>query len=95
MPTDEFDRNLLKFIAASVFASLSLEVAREMFGKSYFALGAGERISADQAAQAMLWGNINGLKPEIFAQGQNPSPAPAGFQPPAGTGKATRGPDQT
>lgn len=78
-PTEPSEVNLLKVIAASSYASLNLSVAREMFGKSYFALGQLEKTAAEQAAWGMLSGNFAQLTPELFATQLRPQ---VGFQAP-------------
>lgn len=75
---DDFAVNLLKAIAAEMFYLCGLQTAREMFGKSYFSLGAGEKAAVDQATIAMIAGNYQMLTPE-WLQAQK-SQAPAGFQ---------------
>ena len=74
----EFDTNLLRVIAAELHLSNGLHVAREMFGKSYFALGVSEKVAVDQAANAMLAGNFQMMSAE-YLKGQT-ARAPVGFQ---------------
>ena len=75
---DDFSVNLLKTIAAQMFYLCGLQTAREMYGKSYFSLGIGEKTAVDQAVLAMVGGNFQSLTPEAL-QAQKPQ-APAGFQ---------------
>jgi hypothetical protein len=75
---DDFGVNLLKTIAAEMFYLCGLQTAREMFGKGYFSLGAGEKVAVDQATIAMIGGNFQMLTPE-WLQGQK-SQGSAGFQ---------------
>jgi hypothetical protein len=49
MAEENFDTNLLRWISAELYFLLGMQAAREMFGKSYFSLGAGERIAVDNA----------------------------------------------
>jgi hypothetical protein len=45
----EFDTQLTKLIAAELYVGLSIAVARELFGKSYFALGMAEKAAVGTA----------------------------------------------
>jgi hypothetical protein len=76
---DNFDTNLMRFIAASFYLSLSLQASREMFGKSYFSLGVGERAIVDQALQTTVAANYQAVTPEYL---KGTTPATAGFQAP-------------
>jgi hypothetical protein len=63
-----------------------MHAAREMYGKSYFALGLAEKQAIDQMVLNQISGNYHTLTPEWF----QPPPAnqKAGFQP-IGPDKAT------
>ena len=50
MDEDISEMKLLRLIAAQLGFSVAMQTAREMFGKSYFACGAGEKATADQTA---------------------------------------------
>jgi hypothetical protein len=67
MNNSEFDTNILKLIAAQLTFSNSLLAAREMFGKSYFALGQQEKIAVDQAAFGNVAANFQNITPAIFS----------------------------
>jgi hypothetical protein len=43
-----FSENLLRAIAAELHLLNGMTAAREMFGKSYFSLGAGEQAAVNQ-----------------------------------------------
>lgn len=75
---DDFDTNLLRYIAATAYAQLGLSAAREMFGKSYFSLGGAEKTAVDNATFAMIAGNFQTLTAKNLTM---PPPAPVGFQP--------------
>ena len=77
---ERFDENLLRATVAQLQLLTTLTAAREMFGKSYFSLGAGERI-ADEAAWRMIGNNYQNLTREALAS-QQPS-EPMGFHVPA------------
>jgi hypothetical protein len=83
MAEENFTVNLLRLVAAQLWVSLGLQTAREMYGKSYFSLGAGEKAVVDQAVNTMTAGNYQLLTPAYLAA-QNPK-APMGFQVPTAT----------
>src|SRR5215467_4179485 len=64
MADEDFLTNITRMIAAELFAMLNLQIAREMFGKSYFSLGAGEKTVVDQHAFALLSANYQSVTPE-------------------------------
>jgi hypothetical protein len=74
---EDFDRNLLRMIAAELLLLNGMTLAREMYGKSYFALGIGEKIAVDQTVLNMLSGNYQMITPEFLA-GQE-AKQPMGF----------------
>ena len=80
MAEENIETNLLRVIAAELYLSLGLQTAREMYGKSYFALGVGEKAAVDQAVLGAVGGNYQAMTPE-FLKIQASKP-PAGFQAP-------------
>lgn len=77
MSENSFDQNLLRAVFAQLHFQSGLLAAKEMFGKSYFALGTGEKVAVDQAVIGMIASNYNLITPEFLAgQKQNP----IGFQ---------------
>jgi len=84
MADEKFETNLLRVVAAELFYLIGLQAAREMYGKSYFSLGLGEKAAVDQAVFAAIANNYQAMTPE-FLKGQALKP-PVGFQPPAQTG---------
>jgi hypothetical protein len=79
MPTPEdFTTNMLRMICATLYSSVSLQIARDMYGKGYFALGVGEKLTVDQAAFAMIAANFQAVTPENLAT--QAASKPAGFQ---------------
>lgn len=50
-----------------------------MYGKSYYALGVGEKATVDQAVNSQIFGNLATITPALFAQ-QTPAPTPAAPQ---------------
>jgi hypothetical protein len=77
MAEEKFSENLLRMIAGELHLLSSLIASREMFGKGYFALGAGERAILDQTLMTMTAGNYQAITPQFLA-GQTP-PQPMGF----------------
>jgi hypothetical protein len=79
MAEEKFSDNLLRVIAAELHLLNGMTAAREMFGKSYFALGLGEKGAVDQAVTAMVAGNYQGvMTPEGLAS--QTTQQPAGFR---------------
>jgi hypothetical protein len=79
MAEEKFSDNLMRAIAAELHFLNGMTVAREMFGKSYFALGIGEKAAVDQAVTTMVASNYQVvMTPEGLAS-QVPQ-QPAGFR---------------
>ena len=72
-----FHDNLLRMVAAQLHFSNAMTAAREMFGRSYFSLGTGEKVAVDQAVFASTASNFQAITPEFLA-GHKP-PHPVGF----------------
>jgi hypothetical protein len=80
MAAETFSDNLLRAIGAELHLQSGLSMAREMFGKSYFALGVAEKATVDQTVLTMLAANFQWLTPEnLAAQKQQNT---VGFVPP-------------
>ncbi len=85
---DKFELNLLKLVAAELYFSLGMRAAREMYGKSYFSLGVGEKLAVDQAVHQTVQANFQGLTPDfvMFQTAQKPvgflNPTVPGSEPP-------------
>jgi len=77
--SDTFDTNLFRLTAAAASTLVTLAVARELFGKSYFALGIAERAIVDRNAFEIVAAQYQSMTPERF--GGTPS-GTMGFQPP-------------
>lgn len=80
---ENFDTNLLRWIAAQLYFSLGMQVSHEMFGKSYFALGEGERIAVNNAVGGSVRGNYQAMTPD-FLVGQEAPPKNPAAKPPVG-----------
>lgn len=77
MEDQKFAVNLLRLLGAQLAVQNGLTLAREMYGKSYFALGVGEKATVDQAVFQMTAANYQGITPE-FLEGQQ-AKQPIGF----------------
>jgi len=75
---EDFTTNMLRMVCGALVSSISLQASREMFGKSYFSLGMGERAILDQAVFAMLAANFQSVTPENLAT--QATAKPVGFQ---------------
>lgn len=86
MPTD-YETNLVRVQTAVAHAQLAMTIAREMFGKSFFALGVQERSIVDGHVVPMIGHYYGMLSPEGLQQQVRPamgfqSGAPASPPPP-------------
>ena len=77
MPNDDFPTNLLRASVAYLTFQSALLAAREMFGKSYFALGVAEKVAVDQAVLGNVAANYHALTPQALASQE--APRDAGF----------------
>jgi hypothetical protein len=78
---DEFSENLLRAIAAELHLLTGMTAAREMYGKSYFSLGVGEKAAVDQAVIQMIAGNYQMITAEFLAAQRAPQPMGFPIQP--------------
>jgi hypothetical protein len=76
---DVFSENLLRMIGAVLYQMLTHQTAQEMFGKSYMALGAGEKLSLEQTVFQMVASSYQAITPENLRSQQQHKPQ-AGFQ---------------
>jgi hypothetical protein len=80
MPDHTFSENLLRAVVAELHFSNLMTAAREMFGKSYFALGLPEKTAVDEATLRSVGASYAAVTPEWLA-GQQPA-NPVGFRAP-------------
>jgi hypothetical protein len=80
MSASDFTNDLLRMIAAELHFLNGMNAAREMFGKSYMALGSAEKAAVDQLVTGSVAGNFQAITPE-FLRSQEPA-MPIGFQAP-------------
>jgi hypothetical protein len=79
MAEEKFNENLMRAIAAELHFLVGMTAAREMYGKSYFSLGVGEKIAVDQAVTGMVAANYQGIMtPEGLAS--QSTQQPVGFR---------------
>ena len=76
---EDFQLNILKLICAELYFLAGLTASREMYGKSYYALGVGEKAAVDQAVNSQIFGNLATITPALFVQ---PTPDPTPEAPP-------------
>lgn len=72
---ETYGENLARMCAAHLTFQSGLLAAREMYGKSYFALGVGEKVAVDRTVSEMTAGNYQALTVENLA-GLSPSSQP-------------------
>ena len=67
---EQFETNMIRMIAAELYFLASMTAAREMYGKSYFSLGAVEKAAIDQAVWQSVNGNLEGMTAQLFAKSE-------------------------
>ena len=77
--SENFTDNLLRAIAADLHVLVGLTAAREMYGKSYFALGIAEKAAVDQTVLGMVASNYQALTPAFLAAQQPQQPVGFGI----------------
>jgi hypothetical protein len=80
MAEEKFSDNLMRAMVAQLHFLNGMTAAREMYGKSYFSLGVGEKAAVDQAVFGMVAANYQSLTPESLLS--QPTQQPMGFQAP-------------
>lgn len=74
MASETFSENLMRALVAEMHA-LNLQTAsREMFGRSYFSLGIGDKMAVDQVVLAVVGANYQAVTPEWLAGSQAAQP---------------------
>jgi hypothetical protein len=74
MAEENFSDNLLRAITAHLHLLAGMTAAREMFSKSYFSLGVGEKATVDQTVLNMVAGNYQALTTEALASQKTQEP---------------------
>jgi hypothetical protein len=96
MPDDPYDTDLMKWIAAELYFLAGMYAAREMYGKSYFSLGAVEKGAVDQIVLGQVGSNFQALTPELLnslkAKTAAPPPNPVGFRVPSAPAQSSGSP---
>ena len=80
MAEEKFSDNLMRAMVAQLHLLNGMTAAREMYGKSYFSLGIGEKAAVDQTVVGMVAGNYQSLTPESLAS--QTAQQPVGFRVP-------------
>lgn len=80
MGEEDFLTNVARMVAAELYFLAGMQCAREMCGKSYFALGVAEKIAVDQMVFGTIAANYQSATPENLKR-QTTQPQ-AGFQVP-------------
>lgn len=72
---NEHATNVLRLLCAETYFLCGMIASREMYGKSYFSLGVGEKTAVDNAVSSTVFANLASITPALF--GSQPQ---AGFQ---------------
>jgi hypothetical protein len=75
---EDFTTNMMRMLCGTLYFSASMQASREMYGRSYFSLGVGERAALDQVVLASVAANFQNVTPEKLAS--HSTAKPAGFQ---------------
>jgi hypothetical protein len=79
MPNDEFSTGLVKLLCAETWFLCQMTASREMYGKSYFALGVAEKQAVDQTVLNTVGAIQSSITPEWLGVS---SPKTKGFHSP-------------
>ena len=80
---EDYNINLTRLVAGELFFLLGMTAAREMYGKSYFSLGIGEKNAVDQAVRGAVQANCQAMTPDFVRQVTVPPMPVAAPQKPA------------
>ena len=84
MGQQNFEVDLLRLLVAEIWFAISMKAARELYGRSYFALGVGERVALDHVMAMMVGATYSDVTPTLF----RPQPKRVtGFRPDPGQGE--------
>jgi hypothetical protein len=72
---EDFTTNMMRMICGTLYFSASMQASREMYGRSYFSLGVGERAALDQVVLASVASNFLNVTAEKLASQSNTKPA--------------------
>jgi hypothetical protein len=81
MSNEQFGVNLFRAVVAEMHTLNLQTAAREMFGKSYFSLGIGDKMAVDQIVLAVVAANYAAVTAEWLAGAPPPQPVGFGIQP--------------
>jgi hypothetical protein len=88
----EFDTNIIRAQLAVTWFATTLQVSRDLFGKSYLSLSVPERMAVDQMMLGFVSSNFQAITPEWLAAQQ--ARPPMGFQAPTGPQATDQGAPQ-
>src|SRR5437879_13480872 len=66
MGEHSFEGDLLRLLVAEIWFAISMKAARELFGRSYFALGMGERLALEQVVAATVGAMYSEITPALL-----------------------------
>ncbi|PYX81378.1 MAG: hypothetical protein DMG70_19830 [Acidobacteria bacterium] len=66
MGEHSFEVDLLRLLVAEIWFAISMKAARELYGRSYFALGVGERLALEQVVAATLGAIYSEITPVLL-----------------------------
>jgi hypothetical protein len=81
MGQQNFEVDLLRLLVSELWFAISMKAARELFGRSYFALGYGERVALDHIMAATVGATYLEITPALLrpelrrVTGFRPNPA--------------------
>jgi len=66
MGQQNFELDLLRLLVAELWFAISMKAARELYGRSYFALGVGERVALDHMMAATVGATYSDITPILL-----------------------------
>ena len=66
MGQQNFEVDLLRLLVAEIWFAISMKAARELYGRSYFALGVGERVALDHMIVATVGATYSVITPALL-----------------------------
>jgi len=58
--------DLLRLLVAEVWLAISMKASHELYGRSYFSLGVGERVALDHMLAAMVGATYSDITPALL-----------------------------
>jgi hypothetical protein len=66
MGRQNFEVDLLHLLVAELWFAISMKAARELYGRSYFALGIGERMALDHVVASAVGATYSAITPALL-----------------------------